>query len=280
MNLSPEKQQIWFADKQSHWDQFWRRLGYSAPPDLAGKRLLDVGSGLGGNTAAAVRAGAQVVALEPDKDIYETAIPLVTSSLGGTANNVDFICASIENYSDSYGFDYILCDEVFEHLLDFPKALAAMAKLLRPGGKLVSGWGPLWRSAVGGHQLMLYTVPAGPFGLARKLTLKSLSTGQNRRRIVPFSHRLFTKRALRLNSELAKTASINSIQQAGMNGLSPGEFRNIVESSPLEIDSWRENQGDHTAYKLFRILSKLPGGKNLFTSNVYGVFSLPEVQRD
>jgi SAM-dependent methyltransferase len=275
LNLSPEKQRIWFAQKQSQWDRFWRRLGYSSPPDLTGKRLLDVGSGLGGNTAAAAKAGAKVVALEPDEEVHKVSISLVTKELGESSHGVEFVNSSVENYIDSEGFDYILCDELFEHLLEFSLALSAMSKLLRPGGKLVSGWGPLWHSPVGGHQLMLYAIPTGPFGLARKLTLKSLSVGQSGRQIVPFSHRIFTKRALRLNGETADDASI---QRVGMNGLEPREFRELVESSPLQIESWHENQGDHTAYKILRFLSSLPGGKKLFTSNVYGVFSLPDAR--
>jgi SAM-dependent methyltransferase len=271
LNLSPEKQNKWFAGKQSNWRRYWLRLGYTEPPDMTGKRLLDVGSGLGGNTAAAARAGAHVVALEPDAEVQQIATSLIKNDLGAFSSNVEFVTGSIENYRDFVGFDYILCDEVFEHLLDFSSALDAMYRLLRPNGRVVSGWGPLWHSPVGGHQLMLYMVPTGPFGLSRKLTLKSMSTGQTRRRLLPYSHRMFTGRALRLNNESTQGTEITTIQQAGMNGYDTQQFKEMIEKSPLNIVEWRENQGEHAAYKILRRLSRFPGCKNLFTSNIYAV---------
>lgn len=108
---------------------------------------------------------------------------------------------------------------------------------------------------------MLYAVPAGPFGLARTLTLKSLSVGRHGRWIVPFSHRMFTGRALRLNGKSTQGSEMTTIQQAGMNGYRAREFEDMIESSPLHIIQWRENQGDHPAYRVLRILSSLPGGQ-------------------
>jgi len=274
LNLSPEKQQNWFNEKQSGWNRFWQRLGFSAPPDLTGKRLLDVGSGLGGNTAAAARAGAQVVSLEPDTEVHQVAISLVNQELAELTKNVEFVKGTIESYSDTDGFDYILCDEVFEHLLDFPTAIAAMANLLRPNGKLVSGWGPLWHSPVGGHQLMLYAVPSGKRKFIPTITLKSLSAGMSGRRIIPYSHRLFTNYALRLHRESQQVSDINSLQQVGMNGYSVRQFRDAIDKSPLNVIRWESNQGEHAAYKILRSLNKFPGTKNLFTSNIYAVFEL------
>ena len=275
MNLSPEKQHVWFYGKQAKWKQYWLRLGYPAPPDLAGKRLLDVGAGLGGNSAAAVKAGATVISLEPDNEVQELAKSLLANDLGPNISNVEFVSGLIEEFSDSDGFDYILCDEVFEHLLDFPAALQAMTNLLRPGGRLVSGWGPLWHSPVGGHQLMLYFSLGGPGKLFPTLTLKSLAAGRRGRRIVPFSHRLFTGRALRLYSATENVPRLDSIQQVWMNGFSKNQFIKQINESQLKVISWNENQGDHSAYKVLRMLSKVPRAGNMFTSNIYGVFERP-----
>jgi SAM-dependent methyltransferase len=275
LTLSPEKQLIWFTDKQSNWTQFWQRLGFPKPPNLTGKRLLDVGAGLGGNTTAAVRAGATVVSLEPIAEDQKNAKSLVNNDLGFDASKVEFVSGLIEDYADEEGFDYILCDEVFEHLLDFPTALGAMTKLLRPGGRLVTGWGPLWPSPVGGHQLMLYFSLGGFLNLLPRMSIKSLSRGRRGRRIVPFSHRLFTGYALRLYAESEQLPKLDSIQQAWMNGYSSSQFRKQIEASPLKIVQWNENQGSHRVYKILRLLSKFPGGKNLFTSNIYAVLELP-----
>ncbi len=46
-------------------------------PDLSGKRVLDLGSGLGGNSVAAAKAGADVVAIEPDSRILEISAQLI-----------------------------------------------------------------------------------------------------------------------------------------------------------------------------------------------------------
>jgi hypothetical protein len=57
-----------------------------------------------------------------------------------------------------------------------------------------------------------------------------------------------------------------------MNGYSKRDFIKQIEESQLRVISWNENQGGHAAYKVLRVLSKVPRAGNILTSNIYGVF--------
>ena len=47
--------------------------------------------------------------------------------------------------------DVVYSSCAFEHIHDFPRAVAEMKRVLRPGGELFSCWGPIWSSAWGNH---------------------------------------------------------------------------------------------------------------------------------
>lgn len=232
---------------------------------------MDVGSGLGANSYAAAKSGAQVTALEPNSSSLQLSKELIVQYGSDIFQSIRFVNKTIEEFDDLNKFDFIVCDEAFEHLLDFPVALGKMAGLLRPNGRLVSGWGPIWHSPRGGHQLMLYAALHGSHKIVLSLTLKSLIRGSSRKQLIPYSHRLLTGYALKLHRESIGNLAINTIQDVGLNGYSSREFRVAIEQSPLDIITWHENQGDNLKYRVLRVLSKIPGAKNLFTSNVYAV---------
>jgi SAM-dependent methyltransferase len=263
----PEQHQRWFDGKTGKWPQFWRRLGYSEIPDLRGKTLLDAGAGLGANSFAAANSGAAVTALEPDSTSHMESKALIELRNVSNAVSIEFTNSSVEELKTSKQYDYIICDELFEHLIDFQIALDAMTELLEPNGRICSGWGPLWRSPTGGHQLVL--------ALAFKKWLPRLTTKPNSftgiRFRIPYSHRFLTHKALSIFANDRGLPVPTNIQEVGMNGLTLTEFRAMIESSELVIERWLENAGDHFAYKVLRQLSRLPRFRESATSNVYAV---------
>ena len=115
-----------------------------------GDRVLDLGCGGGRHAFALFRRGAQVVALDQDpaelqdvagmfsamRDEGEVPEGAAAGALRGTAYALPFADAT---------FDYVVCAEVLEHLHDDARAMAELARVLRPGGRIavtVPRWGP------------------------------------------------------------------------------------------------------------------------------------------
>ena len=270
--LYTAQQQRWITWKISRWDRFWGRCGFSHVPDLSGKRVLDLGSGLGGNSVAAARSGASVVAMEPDNRILEISAQLINHRYPDAFDNIEFVNADTAGYESEYEFDYVICDEVFEHICDLAAALEQMARLISDDGKIISSWGPLWESPFGGHQLTMYLIlKQSRFGLPG-IGPKSRA-GDHKRIKIPYGHVIWTQRALRGLSIDGPTSAPETIQQVGLNGLKRNEFLRIIEASSLHPDYLVENAGTHPYYRIARAFHKVPPLRRVVTSNMSAVLS-------
>jgi SAM-dependent methyltransferase len=98
-------------------------------PRLSTGRLLDVGCGLGYLTET---LGKDFITTGMDYDIHALEV--------NQARGLDMVRGSVAQLPfKEQSFDVILCSEVLEHLPEGvdEKALAEMARLLRPGGRLL-----------------------------------------------------------------------------------------------------------------------------------------------
>ncbi len=117
-------------------------------PVEAGDRVLDMGCGGGRHAFALYRRGAQVVALDLDaaelKDVagmfaaLEPEVPAeaTAQAVRGSAYQLPFADAS---------FDKVIAAEILEHLPADHRAMAELARVLKPGGLIavtVPRWGP------------------------------------------------------------------------------------------------------------------------------------------
>lgn len=102
----------------------------SAKNELAGKRILDIGFGLGYNPLEMIRNGADVYGVEPDKECYDYA----TNTLGLDRNRFFNILAQDipESYNDS--FDMITCFNCNIGIGEYDKVFDKLAMLVKPGG--------------------------------------------------------------------------------------------------------------------------------------------------
>jgi len=100
--------------------------------DLAGKRVLDVGSGGGLLSEGLAASGAEVTGLEPGAG----AVGAARAHLEVSGLDVDYRQAELGEFAaDNPGpFDVITCMEVLEHVPDPGELMAQCADLLRPGG--------------------------------------------------------------------------------------------------------------------------------------------------
>ncbi len=123
--LRGEPSYVWRAGQE-------RRLAMlrAAAPHLAGARVLDNGCGLGVYVAKLRAFTPHVFGLEYERDRAAAAGRRLAATV--------IVCAAGEDlpYPDAT-FDYILSNEVIEHVRDDRAALAEMARVLRPGGRAV-----------------------------------------------------------------------------------------------------------------------------------------------
>jgi SAM-dependent methyltransferase len=99
---------------------------------LGGRRILDLGSGMGGTSVALALAGAAPLAFEYNRAYceiirlragrYDLALPVVN----GAGEHLPFADES---------FDLIIAGDVVEHVQDPELLLAELARALRPGGR-------------------------------------------------------------------------------------------------------------------------------------------------
>jgi SAM-dependent methyltransferase len=129
---------------RSHrWRTAENSAAYLLPHLRPGMRLLDVGCGPGTLTVDLARhvAPGQVVGVDMATDVVEQA-QAHARAVGAEAANVSFVVGDFRDLPAARaGFDVVHAHQVLQHLRDPVGALAAMARLLRPGGTLaVRDW--------------------------------------------------------------------------------------------------------------------------------------------
>lgn len=102
--------------------------------ELRGRRILDLGAGMGGTSVALALAGAAPLAFEYNRDYcqivtlrsarYDLALPVIN----GVGEELPFATGS---------FDLVICWDVVEHVQDPKLLLAEIARVLRPGGRVL-----------------------------------------------------------------------------------------------------------------------------------------------
>ena len=98
-------------------------------------RLLDVGCGTGAASRAAAETGASVLGVDLSPEMVKEA-----KTLAGTRENLAFEVADVEHLPFPDGrFTAVLCSNAFHHYPDPEGAVAEMARVLAPGGRLALG---------------------------------------------------------------------------------------------------------------------------------------------
>jgi SAM-dependent methyltransferase len=135
--------------------------------------VLDYGCGWGGETlwlASRVRSACGV-------DIDPDAIAQARQALAKSGiTNCSFVHSSDGRlpFADNQ-FDVVLSTDTFEHVMDLELAFSELLRVLRPGGVLLSRFGPLFYSPHGYHLYWACQVPYAHllFGLAGVLALRN-----------------------------------------------------------------------------------------------------------
>jgi len=227
--------------------KFWSR--FDERPSLRGKRVLDVGCGHGSLCVDTAKAGAaQVVGLDLNAERIDFATANVQQNYPELLSTLSFQQINLKDYPVE-AFDYILSKDSFEHILDLPGMLAEMGKRLTPGGRIYAGFGPLYNSPFGDHD-MTYSR-------------------------IPWAHVFLGKKRFAERVDRRWTHEVNSIYDLGLNGLSFADYRRIFQESGLNIVYFETNCSTKTISKVFSILRRVPPLTEYFTHNIYCILERP-----
>ncbi len=114
---------------------------------LYGVRVLDVGCGLGGKTAAYSEAGAEAFGVDISKR-HIAAAARFAAERGHRARFVVGDAAALPFRDDSFGL--VVANDSMEHFADPSRAVDDLSRILKPGGRLFLFFTP-WRSPLGSH---------------------------------------------------------------------------------------------------------------------------------
>lgn len=180
-------------------------LGPEALRSLRDKVVVDFGCGEGREAIAMVHRGARtVIGVDLRQSCVDTATALAEQA--GVGDRCFFT-------TDGTGLDaeVVVSLDSFEHFDDPAHILEVMHSMLRPGGRVITTFGPTWYHPYGGHSLSAF----------------------------PWAHLLFTERALlRWRADLRKDGATRFREiSGGLNQLSISEFERYVADSDFEIAS-------------------------------------------
>jgi SAM-dependent methyltransferase len=224
------------AEHQTDPDGYRRRgladgvafLGeFGADGNVAGRRVLDLGCGLGVRTAAVARAGAiEAIGIDLDPGKISTARGL--SGRSGVDAEVAFVAgggSALPFAADR--FDVVLLLDVVEHLSDPAAVLGECARVLGPGGRVLVGFPP-YRSPWGGH---LFTHVPVPWVHLLFPDREVLEVWRER-------HREAVERRAVVCSPQRERAIMEAQSTASLwdcNGMTIGGFLELVGRTPLQV---------------------------------------------
>ena len=154
------------------------RLDYiEARAGLAGRQVLDVGCGGGLLAEGMARRGARVLGI----DLAPEALAVARLHALETGVAVEYRQVAVETLAESAaaGFDVVTCLEMLEHVPDPSAIVAALARLVRPGGHVIVSTinrnAKAFALAIVGAEYVMRLLPMGTHRYARLIRPSELS---------------------------------------------------------------------------------------------------------
>jgi SAM-dependent methyltransferase len=245
---SSEAYSLWeYRVGKSILESYADRLG-----DLAGKRVLDIGCGLGGKTVAYAEAKARVTGVDLSAEniarcsVFARAHGVEATFAAGDAERLPFAAGT---------FDAVIANDSLEHFADPERALGEFARVLAPGGSIFLFFTP-WGSPLGSH---LYDYIR-----------------------TPWCHLVFPEWLLRelLERELARRGDVDPRARAArlmeeyhreLNKITVRRYHRIlrrIENLDVEFEELKPPK-----YSWLSPLARVPLAGELFTGTVVGILN-------
>jgi ubiquinone/menaquinone biosynthesis C-methylase UbiE len=239
----------YFQKGQQDNKKYWRRLG--GMPNFKGKRVLDIGCGWGALCIdIAARDAAEVVGIDLAARRVDFAKANLQQNFIELAPLVHFQSTPIQALEQDSYFDVIVSKDTFEHIHELDEVIEHAYRLLKPGGVLITGFGPLYHSMYGDHK--------------------------STQAVLPWFHLIIPERLLikRLNKRMV--AQVNSIKDLGLNMMSYKDYEACFNRSLFDIEFYAVNASDNWVVKFFNLLRRIPGLTKYFTQSIYCIMRKPK----
>jgi SAM-dependent methyltransferase len=248
-NRTPVTEDYWKGSATEDFtasEEFFARLPSFL--QVEDRRVMDVGCGTGTLVLHVARLGAaRAVGVDADPNHIEAAKQRLADEFPQLADRVEFIHSTRVDSVDEQ-FDLILSKDAFEHFEDPKGMVAQMEGRLVPGGELAVGFGPFWRAPYGGH----------------------LDTKW------PWLHLVFPTRVVAADFNADRPGrNVSTWQEMGIGKLTYRKFTDIMDASGLEPVWSGVNVSDNRAVHTMTKLRRVPGLRELMTTNIYGVWRKP-----
>lgn len=177
-------------------------LGSQLLEELRGKDVLDFGCGIGVEAIEVARVARSVFGLDIVPRLLEEARQRAAAA--GVADRCRFGLTAPDR-----PVDVILSLDSFEHFDDPGNVLATMYRLLRPGGRVVTSFGPTWYHPYGGHLFSVF----------------------------PWAHLVFSEPALiRWRNDIRSDGATRFREvEGGLNQMTIRRFERLVEGSSFKV---------------------------------------------
>jgi SAM-dependent methyltransferase len=189
------------------------------------------------------RGASRVLGLDLDTEAISFAGDYVPLEYPSLRDKVRFVAHDIADLVGSDRFDYVFSKDAFEHILDLEGVVGHIHRLLKPGGKLILGTGPLYYSPFGDHDLIGHRIP-WLTALPEKPLFRfaAWKTGMHWR----------------------------NAGDAGLNRMTPAKFRSLFQPSDWGIEMIGYNVGmSPKMAPLINALRKIPPFEKYATVSIY-----------
>ena len=213
---------------------------------------MEIGCGTGSRAFEIARHGAHVLGIDPSAVMIESAQRERQKLEPKLSELVSFRQCTIRDVEHG-GFDVVISEDSFEHIVDVPDVLSAIREKLAPSGRAYIGFGPLYHSPFGDHGWLQTNLPYG---------------------CIPWSHLLLPKS---LTYKLAGRKIGRSFTDTidwpflALNQHTTADFKRMFVESGLKVVCIRHVDHDSLPGKVFDLLRRVPGLSKYFTDGIYCV---------